>query len=285
MNLVVFDIDGCICPERARLARATAENGDVNWNQFHREGTLEMANPEALRLIREHAAAGDMVIFMTGRSLNYFTETLNWFGNHIPTFNLFLNLKGREQKRPALFMRPVGNTMTSPELKRTMLNEFLIEFPRENFNHIVTYDNRRDVLAMFDSFGAVTRELIADGIQPNDQCEAQPLSSAQLAKLVRPTEPPAFTAAEVLAQMSATFRERNAVYKDNAIMVGNVMAALFPNGITVASPAEFEKFHLFELMIVKLTRFVLSDMQHIDSVHDAAVYAAMIEAILQRGAK
>jgi hypothetical protein len=88
------------------------------------------------------------------------------------------------------------------------------------------------------------------------------------------------SADNVLASMSETFREKNKVYVDNYVMVGKVMQAFFPDGVVLASAADFELFHLFELKVVKLTRFIISGMKHIDSVHDDAVYSAMIEAIL-----
>ena len=79
--------------------------------------------------------------------------------------------------------------------------------------------------------------------------------------------------------MSETYAQRNETYGDNFRLVAPVINILFPEGV----PSELvvsDQWHLFELLIVKLTRFAVSDLQHQDSIHDAAVYAAMIEAIL-----
>jgi hypothetical protein len=87
------------------------------------------------------------------------------------------------------------------------------------------------------------------------------------------------TAADILEEMGKTFRERNKVYGDNFRMVGAMMKILFPEGV----PPELlhsDKFHLFELKLVKISRFAISGMTHQDSIHDDAVYSAMIEAIL-----
>jgi hypothetical protein len=87
------------------------------------------------------------------------------------------------------------------------------------------------------------------------------------------------TAADVLAEMAQTYRERNKVYGDNFRMVAKLVAVLFPNGV----PSELvvtDQWHLFELKLVKLSRFAISNLTHVDSIHDDAVYAAMIEAIL-----
>jgi hypothetical protein len=88
------------------------------------------------------------------------------------------------------------------------------------------------------------------------------------------------TAAEILAQAAKTFEERNALYQDNYKKVGAVMHALFPDGISLKGADDFNTWHLFELMIVKITRFVNSGMNHQDSIRDACVYAAMVEATL-----
>jgi hypothetical protein len=86
-------------------------------------------------------------------------------------------------------------------------------------------------------------------------------------------------AAMILDQMADTFRQRNAVYGDNYRMVAKLVKVLFPNGV----PSELvvtDQWHLFELKLVKISRFAISNLTHIDSIHDDAVYAAMIESIL-----
>lgn len=88
------------------------------------------------------------------------------------------------------------------------------------------------------------------------------------------------TADVILQEMGKTYRERNAVYGSNYRMVGPIMKILFPNGV----PAELlgsDQFHLFELKIVKLSRFAISGLKHKDSIHDDSVYSAMIEAIIE----
>lgn len=89
-------------------------------------------------------------------------------------------------------------------------------------------------------------------------------------------------AADILAEMADTFRERNKVYGDNYKRVGAVMMALFPQGMSLTSAEDFNKWHLFELMVVKLTRFANSGLTHQDSIHDLAVYAAMVESIIHK---
>jgi len=90
------------------------------------------------------------------------------------------------------------------------------------------------------------------------------------------------TAADILAEMADTYRERNKVYGDNYKRVGDVMMALFPNGVTLETAEQFNTWHLFELMVVKITRFANSELQHEDSIHDLAVYAAMVESLIRK---
>ena len=87
-------------------------------------------------------------------------------------------------------------------------------------------------------------------------------------------------AGSILVEMGETFRERNKVYGDNYKRVGEVMSILFPDGVELKTVEDYNIWHLFELMIVKLTLFTNSNLTHEDSIHDAAVYAAMVESLI-----
>lgn len=108
----------------------------------------------------------------------------------------------------------------------------------------------------------------------NDPSPPECRATAKLPTSARPQG-----AAETLEEMARTFRERNAVYGNNYKMVGKIMAVLFPYG-ALPDVLHSDQFHLFELIIVKLSRFAISGLQHQDSIHDAGVYAAMIESII-----
>lgn len=86
-------------------------------------------------------------------------------------------------------------------------------------------------------------------------------------------------AAYVLHDMAETYTRRNKMYGNNYKMIGPMMEILFPDGVGPAV-LHSDQFHLFELILIKLSRFAVSELQHRDSIHDAAVYGAMIEAIL-----
>jgi hypothetical protein len=90
------------------------------------------------------------------------------------------------------------------------------------------------------------------------------------------------TGDQILESMAQTYKERNKTYGDNFLTMGPVMKALFPNGITLKTEQDFIMFHLLDWLVGKLTRFVKTDMTHVDSIHDLAVYAAMIEMMIIR---
>jgi hypothetical protein len=94
--------------------------------------------------------------------------------------------------------------------------------------------------------------------------------------LESPEQAPA-TVPELLEAAATTFRERNEKYKDNKDNVGAVMVGMFPDGVVLKTKDDFVRWHLFELMVVKMTRFANSGLQHKDSIHDLGIYAFMVE--------
>lgn len=87
------------------------------------------------------------------------------------------------------------------------------------------------------------------------------------------------TADEILVAMAATFRERNAVYKNNHEAVGKVMESLYPDGLLLKGAVNFDKWLMLAMIIIKITRLVNTNLEHTDSMHDIAVYSAMMEAL------
>lgn len=112
---------------------------------------------------------------------------------------------------------------------------------------------------------------------PDDQIE---IENGMVIQVVEFTKNEPITPATILADMAKTFEERSAVYQDNYKMVAKIIAILWPNGVPPHLVVQ-DSWHLFELKIVKLTRFAISNLTHIDSIHDDAVYSAMIESIIR----
>lgn len=89
------------------------------------------------------------------------------------------------------------------------------------------------------------------------------------------------TAADILESAGNTFRERNKVYGDNFLRVGNMMAAMFPEGLILKTQQDWNRMHMLLLMVVKQSRYATNWDKggHKDSIHDATVYGAMLEMI------
>lgn len=84
-----------------------------------------------------------------------------------------------------------------------------------------------------------------------------------------------------LKEMARTFVKNNRKYGDNWEVVGRVFKALYPNGIQLRSEYDFILFHWMSWKIGKLTRFVQTNHTHQDSIHDDAVYTAMLETLIK----
>lgn len=87
-------------------------------------------------------------------------------------------------------------------------------------------------------------------------------------------------AAVILRGAANTLINRDADYKASDQLYADVMAALFPDGLELRSAHDHHRFHLFMLMMVKVTRYVRNwDGGHSDSLIDLAAYAGMLAAI------
>lgn len=75
-----------------------------------------------------------------------------------------------------------------------------------------------------------------------------------------------------------TYRERNETYGQGWKQFGATAKSLFPDGVVLLTEDDFTRFHLYMLMIVKMTRTATANLQHADSLKDLAVYAAMLES-------
>lgn len=87
---------------------------------------------------------------------------------------------------------------------------------------------------------------------------------------------------DIMRSMAETFEERGKIYGDNWKRIGAVLNALAGgDAVTVAGPDEWLRWSLYIMVVTKLTRLATTDLQHIDSAHDLAVYAAMWESVLR----
>jgi hypothetical protein len=86
---------------------------------------------------------------------------------------------------------------------------------------------------------------------------------------------------EYLSAASDTFREKRKQYGNNYRVLGKVMSAMFPDGLTIKTETDWNRIHLFLLSMVKKTRYANNYEKggHEDSVIDDIVYLAMLHEI------
>lgn len=82
-----------------------------------------------------------------------------------------------------------------------------------------------------------------------------------------------------LADLGKLYRQRNKLYGSNYKHFGMVLHGMFPNGLTVKGPEEFNRLALFLQLVHKLTRYAraMPKKGHVDSLDDIAVYAQMLQ--------
>jgi len=86
---------------------------------------------------------------------------------------------------------------------------------------------------------------------------------------------------DYLIDAADVYDAKHKIYGDNYRVVGKVMSAMFPNGMTVLDEDGWNRLHLFILSVVKLTRYAnnISQGGHEDSIKDLIVYQAMLQEI------
>lgn len=88
------------------------------------------------------------------------------------------------------------------------------------------------------------------------------------------------SAADCIAAALKTFKERAVVYGDSYTRHGEVMAALFPEGLQLTTKDDYNRFGILNMQVSKLIRYTQSwDDRHIDSSHDMGVYCFMQEEL------
>lgn len=253
-----------------------------------------------------------VIVFLTARPDKYINDTINWLTRECDVdFGKRLALRDKAVPAYEMLMRSEGDQSSSPDYKRAALEKYIGGLCANGFDevHIVhAYDDRIDVVNMWHGMGipatvsdrATTYQntpgspfdpfvfkfsqvQLADSSNPPVSARQQKVDVQPIIDLANPDPaiPPEIEQiTDNLRAMADTLESRAADYGYNAGMVAQMMAVMFPNGVTLTTPEDFEFWHLFELQIVKLTRFVNSGMKHKDSLHDGAIYAAFCERLI-----
>jgi hypothetical protein len=85
---------------------------------------------------------------------------------------------------------------------------------------------------------------------------------------------------QFLREAADLFAKHNKLYKDNYHKVGAIYALMFPNGITLRTPADFNRFAIVVQMVNKLVRYSFNWVTgHPDSLDDLSIYAMMLKEL------
>jgi|TARA_R100000808_G_C2155393_1_gene167753 hypothetical protein len=77
-----------------------------------------------------------------------------------------------------------------------------------------------------------------------------------------------------------TAKQRGEQYGHSYLVQGEIMKILFPNGIDLKTPEDFNRYGALNLIVTKLIRYCNKwDKPHQDSIHDLGVYAFILETI------
>ena len=89
------------------------------------------------------------------------------------------------------------------------------------------------------------------------------------------------TVPQLLRDGASTYEERNRTYGNNYKEMGHLLELFFPNGIPAMDADGWNRFGLWMMVLVKITRYAnqLQQGGHKDSAHDMMVYAAMLEEL------
>lgn len=85
---------------------------------------------------------------------------------------------------------------------------------------------------------------------------------------------------DFLRDAAGIYEQRNALYGDNYKRFGHIMAALFPQGMNLESPDDWNRAGIFVQMVSKITRYANCwDHGHNDSLDDLSVYTMMLREL------
>lgn len=88
------------------------------------------------------------------------------------------------------------------------------------------------------------------------------------------------SAADKLREAIKTFEARDKVYGKGFLKHGQVLKAMFPDGLTLTTETDFSRWVLFNMVLVKIMRYAENFLKggHQDSIHDLGVYAFLLES-------
>lgn len=86
----------------------------------------------------------------------------------------------------------------------------------------------------------------------------------------------------LISEALKTFTQRRKVYGDSYITHAKVMAAMFPDGVSLKTEVDMARWSVINLILIKLVRYSRDfKSPHQDSIHDSGVYCFVLEELDQ----
>lgn len=135
---VIFDLDGTLALIDKRRAKATKDNGKINWGEFFKPENIQLDEPNVsvIKVFQSMKQSGFEVGILSGRDSISYDETKSWLNEN----GIF----------PDFFkMRPKGSFTPDDVLKKTWLDELI----SEGKEILCVFDDRDKVVKMWRDNG------------------------------------------------------------------------------------------------------------------------------------
>jgi hypothetical protein len=84
----------------------------------------------------------------------------------------------------------------------------------------------------------------------------------------------------MLREAAAVNEKKNAEYGEGYLNHGAVMDGLFPDGVTLTTEEDFNRFAVLDMIVAKMVRYARNfRLGHDDSLLDISVYAAILREL------
>lgn len=265
-KVVMVDMDGTMTHSSWRNHLSPNHGG--SWDAFHAECGKDKPT-EVVRLVNALSKFFDVVV-STARPIGVLQQTSDWIGDHSEFTPLKIMMRNLDQM-----------DLKSPELKKLHLESLRVQ----GYDVIIMIDDRKDVCEMFEEIGVSSMcvsPFMELGLDNNSAWDKQMYNDApMIEKLASASFKKAKSPFQVLKDAAKFFKKRNRKYGDAWKRHGEIMAANFPDGITLKTPEDFFFMHCLVMDVVKTTRICnafSSGEHHKDSWLDKIVYAAMAKS-------
>jgi phosphoglycolate phosphatase-like HAD superfamily hydrolase len=141
-DAAIFDMDGTLC--NVNGVRHYVTGRSKNFDAFHRSSIFCPPNPGPRMAARCYARAGMAIIIVTARDARYESVTRDWLAKHEVPYN-------------AIFMRSWGDTRPDSVVKGEILQRII----DSNYYPVVAYDDRDDIIAVWQAAGIRTVKVCA----------------------------------------------------------------------------------------------------------------------------